>query len=124
MRILFDSKKPEYKTPFGTVTPKEKCILHIHIPISVPVVSAACTFTFENGNAAFSVPMVCAKTLDNYHIFRGEFSIAQPGLYFYYFQIQKADSSFRLFKQGSGTNMEDGEMWQLSCIPADFTTPD
>ncbi len=124
MRILFDSKKTEYKTPFGTVAPEEKCILHIHIPISVPVVSAGCIVTFENGTTAFSVPMVCAKTLDDYHIFRGEFSISQPGLYFYYFQIDKADSSFRLFKQGSGTNMEAGEMWQLSCIPADFTTPD
>ena len=124
MRILFNSKKTEYKTPFGTVTPEEKCTLHIHIPVTVPVVSAECVFTREDGSPAFSVPMVCAETRNSYCIFRGEFVISQPGLYFYHFRIGKKNGSFRLFKQGDHTNMEAGDMWQLSCIPADFTTPD
>ncbi len=124
MRILFDSKKTEYKTPFGTVIPGEACILHIHIPVTVPVTGTECVFTWEDGSHAFTVPMTCVDRKDSYHIFRGEFSILQPGLYFYHFVIYKPDSSFRLFKQGDDTNMEAGEHWQLSCIPADFTTPD
>lgn len=32
--------------------------------------------------------------------------------------------SFRLFRQGRDTNMEAGEKWQLSVIPADFRVPD
>ena len=124
MRILFDSKKTEYKTPFGTVTPEEVCTLHIHIPVTVPAVSVRCVFTWENGSDAFSVEMPCVETRGSYRIFRGEFSISQPGLYFYHFRIQKPTSSFRLFKQGDDTNMEAGDCWQLSCIPADFTTPD
>ena len=35
MRILFDSKQPQYKTPFGTVTPEEVCTLNIHVPSTV-----------------------------------------------------------------------------------------
>ncbi len=124
MRILFNSKKTEYKTPFGTVTPGEKCTLHLHIPVTVPAVSVQCIVTWEDGSAAFTVPMNCMETRNSYRIFRGEFVISQPGLYFYHFCIQKKESSFRLFKQGDSTNMEAGEMWQLSCIPADFTTPD
>ncbi len=124
MRILFDSKKTEYKQPFGTLTPDEKCTLHIHIPVSVPAVSVKCVFNWENGAPAFCVPMDCTETRGSYHIFRGEFSVSRPGLYFYHFVICKPDSSFRLFKQGSHTNMEAGDQWQLSCIPADFTTPD
>ncbi len=124
MRILFDSKKTEYKTPFGTLTPGEECILHIHIPVTVPVIGTECIFTWEDGSYAFTVPMTCVDTWENYHIFRGAFSFRQPGLYFYHFVVYKADSSFRLFKQGDSTNMEDGGCWQVSCIPADFTTPD
>ena len=124
MRILFNSKKAEYKTPFGTLTPGEKCTLSLHIPVSVPAVTVECIFSWESGSPAFSVPMAAVQTRGDYHIFRGEFSISQPGLYFYHFRIHKPDSSFRLFKQGDQTNMEAGDQWQLSCIPADFTTPD
>ena len=124
MRILFNSKKAEYKTPFGTLTPGEKCTLNLHIPVSVPAVAVECIFSWESGSPAFSVPMTAVQTRGDYHIFRGEFSISQLGLYFYHFRIHKPDSSFRLFKQGDQTNMEAGDQWQLSCIPADFTTPD
>ena len=57
-------------------------------------------------------------------VFEGQFSIPCPGLFFYYFVIDTQGGSFRLFKQGDDTNMEAGDLWQLSCIPADFTTPD
>ncbi len=59
-----------------------------------------------------------------YDVFEGQFSIPCPGLFFYYFVIDTQGGSFRLFKQGDDTNMEAGDLWQLSCIPADFTTPD
>ncbi len=124
MHILFDSKSLLYKNPFGTLTPEQECTLHIHIPTSVPVLAVNCCFCHENGTDAFSVPMTHRKTQGAYRIFRGVFSIPEPGLYFYHFHIQKPDSSFRLSKAGDGTNMEAGDCWQVSCIPADFTTPD
>ena len=124
MRILFDSQKECYKTPFGTLTPGQVCTLHLHIPTSVPATGAQCVFCRENGEEAFSVPMVCCKTEGLYNIYRGEFSFAETGLFFYFFRIYKECGSFRLFKQGKDTNMEAGDCWQVSCIPADFTTPD
>ena len=42
----------------------------------------------------------------------------------YYFYISKKEGGFRLFKAGDDTNMEAGSLWQISCVPADFTTPD
>ena len=56
--------------------------------------------------------------------FSGEIVLEERGLYFYYFLITNKSGTFRLFKQGDDTNMEAGEMWQVSVIPADFTTPD
>ena len=124
MRILFDSRQPMYKDPFGTLVPEQSCTLHIHIPSSVGAVHVQCEFKAENGRPVFSVPMVCIQQLGASDIFRGEFSIREPGLYFYFFRIHKKAGSFRLFKQGEDTNMEAGDLWQVSCIPADFTTPD
>ncbi len=124
MRILFDSKEERYKSPFGTLTPGENCTLHIHIPTSVAALQAECVICYENGQEAFSVPMPFAYRDGLYAIYRGEFSFDWPGLFFYYFRVHKADSSFRLFKEGDGTNMEAGGCWQVSCIPESFTTPD
>jgi len=124
MRILFDSKKPQFKTPFGTLIPGEKCTLHIHIPTSVPATGVECVFCRENGVVAFAVPMRLQEVQGAYGIYRGEFSFSETGLYFYHFRIHKPDSCFRLFKQGNDTNMEAGDCWQLSCVPAEFTQPD
>ena len=124
MRILYDSKKTIYKNPFGTLTPGQACTLHLHIPSSVGAVGAACRFTWENGTEAFDVPMTMEQKKGAYDIYTATFSISQTGLYFYYFTVRKTDSAFRLFKQGDQTNMEAGDKWQLSCVPADFTTPD
>ena len=46
------------------------------------------------------------------------------GLFFYYFYVSHNSGGFRLFKQGDQTNMEAGDLWQLSCVPDNFNTPD
>ena len=123
MRILFDSQQPIYKQPFGTLTQGQACQLHIHIPSSVGAVKAECVLNYENGDPAAVAVLKKERTDGPYDIFGGSFTL-QPGLYFYYFRICKPTGTFRLFKQGHDTNMEAGDCWQLSCIPADFTVPD
>ena len=62
---------------------------------------------------------------DGYELWRLEFTRQETGLHFYWFRIDKrGGGSFRLFRQGRDTNMEAGEKWQLSVIPADFAVPD
>jgi len=124
MRILYDSKQPQFKTPFGTLTPGENCILNIHIPTTVQTKAVECIIQQENGTIAQTVSMEYAKKHGAYEIFRGSFSIENCGLYFYYFRIITRTGSFRLFKYGDDTNMEAGALWQVSCVPSDFETPD
>ena len=124
MRILFDSKQLEFKDPFGTLVPDQSCTLHIHIPSSVQTTAVQCLFTYEDGSPAITVPMEYKKKMGAYDIFQGKFSLHERGLYFYFFNIVTRTGGFRLFKQGDDTNMEDGDLWQVSCVPADFTTPD
>ena len=124
MRILFDSKQLQYKTPFGTLVPDQACTLSIHIPVSVQANKVTCIVNYEYGqiNQAFELTLLEKKGA--YEIFQGNFSLKETGLYFYYFVINTPNGSFRLYKQGDHTNMEAGDLWQVSCVPADFTTPD
>ena len=124
MRILFDSKNLIYKTPFGCVRPEELCTLRIHIPVSVGTTAVSCVLQRENGAAYQEYPFVFEETRGLYHIWVCRFSLTEPGLFFYWFRITGNTGIFRLFKQGNDTNMEAGGLWQLSCIPATFTTPD
>ena len=43
MRILFDSKKAEFKSPFGCLVPGQSCTLHIHIPETGDVIAVSST---------------------------------------------------------------------------------
>ena len=124
MRILFDSKLPEFKTPFGTLTPGQVCTLHVHIPAAVKTQRAEIVLCYENGSPARYLEMKLEAQRGAYEIWEGTFSLFAPGLHFYYFQIHDPNGMFRLFKQGDDANMEAGDLWQVSCVPGDFTTPD
>ena len=124
MRILFDSKQLFHKDPFGTLVPDQVCTLHIHIPVSVQATAVKLVLMREDGAPERMVSMIRMENQGAYEIYQGQFSLPQRGLYFYYFHIAHADGQFRLFKAGDDTNMEDGDLWQVSCVPADFHTPD
>ena len=125
MRILFDSKLSQFKTPFGTLKPAETCRLRLDIPVSCRTVKAEAVFLLDDEKTEhFRVPL--QKTEENalYEAWSGEFSL-QPGLYFYYFQITTQNESFRLFRQGSSdTNMEEGGLWQVSCVEDKYPVPE
>ena len=124
MRILFDSKKAEFKTPFGCVAPGQTVTLHLHIPTAVSAWKVEIVLCYEDGSPARYHEMYRIEQRGAYDIYKGDFSLFAPGLHFYYFQIHAPHGMFRLFKQGDDTNMEEGGLWQISCISPDFTTPD
>ncbi len=124
MRILYDSKNLTYKSPFGTLTPGQECTLNIHIPMNVEATTVTCILNYDGGENARNVTMEKTRRKGAYEVFSGSFSLEHRGIYFYYFYIDTPTGGFRLFKQGDDTNMEAGDLWQLSCIPADFHTPD
>lgn len=124
MRILYDSKSLSHKDPFGTLLPEQKCALHIHVPTTVGATAVQCLIRLDSSTEEMIANMTLSERKGSYDIFRGTFSLKEPGLYFYYFRVMTPGNAFRLFKAGNDTNMEAGDLWQVSCIPADFSTPD
>ena len=49
MRILFDSKLSQFKSPFGVLTPEEPCTIHLQIPANCRTVRAELVLKKENG---------------------------------------------------------------------------
>ena len=124
MRILYDSKKLCHKDPFGTLVPGQCCQMQIDVPMAVGAVRVDCCIGTREGEKVLTVPMTLAEQRGAYGIFRGSFALEACGLYFYFFRVHKPEGSFRLYKVGDQTNMESGDLWQVSCVPEDFTTPD
>ena len=123
MRILFDSKLPQHKRPFGCLTPGEDGTLSVHIPVAVMTRKAEMVLCGEDGGELCSEELHFEKTVGPYEYWTGSFRLEKTGLYFYYFRITDPHGTFRLFKEGDDTNMEAGDLWQVSCIPSDFYTP-
>ena len=124
MRILYNSRQLQHKTPFGTLTPGQACTLTIHIPSAVKTEKVTCVINQENGSHVMNVDLHLLEQRGAYDIYQGIFSFDKEGLYYYYFYITNCGSGFHLFKQGDDTNMEAGDFWQVSCVPASFSTPD
>ncbi len=124
MRILYDSKKTEFKSPFGTIKTGEECKINIHIPKHCRTKEVSLEIFKESGGNYAAASLVKGSEYTEYEIYSGSFSINDAGLYFYRFYIITEEGDFPLFKQGYDmTNMCEGEMWQLSCIDKGFTTP-
>ena len=124
MRILFDSKQLIHKDPFGTLTPNQSCTLRIHIPSDVQATCVTCLFQHPDGTRAMTVELEYQMKKGAYDIYGGKFAMEKPGLYFYHFHVRHRSGGFHLYKQGEGTNMEVGDMWQVSCVPEVHAGPD
>ena len=124
MRILYDSKLLAHKDPFGTLIPGQKCKLSIHVPSTVQATQVVCLVQREDGTPYGEYILKGRSRKGPYELFTGHVTIKERGLYFYYFRVIQKNGSFRLFKQGDDTNMEEGDLWQVSVVPKDFTTPD
>lgn len=124
MRILYDSRKLQHKTPFGTIRTGECCILRVFLPRGSGGIGVKLMLENCENEPVSETPFVFEQREGDYDIYRCQFSTQERGLYYYWFYVVKPDGGFRLFKYGSETNMEDGDKWQLSVVPADFTVPD
>ena len=124
MRILYNSKFSQFKTPFGTLTPGETCTMRIQIPCSCQTTHVELRLLSEDTKPFLNVPMVKTGVTELYETWSVSFALDDPDLYFYYFQITTKNESFRLLKQGDDTNMEQGDLWQVSVAAQEFAVPE
>ena len=121
MRILYDSKKTEYKNPFGVLRENEKCKICIKIPSSCHTRRVWLCLANDCLDELERIELSFKSAADGYDTYAGDICLEQCGLYFYHFYISTEGGDFELYREGDGTNIGAGELWQVSCIAADFT---
>ena len=124
LRILYNSLDSAYKQPFGVLTPKQNCTMNIAIPVSVQTTQVVLVLQQENGAHFRDVEFSLDHVDTPYEYYKVEFSFNEPGLFFYFFKIATRTGHFRLFKYGEDTNMEAGDLWQLSCVAEEYPVPE
>lgn len=124
MRILFDSRLSQFKTPFGVLKTDEVCTMHIQIPVSCQTVRVELLLLHEDGAPLREVSFRMQSATELYECWGGEFSLTEAELCFYCFRVTTKNEQFRLYKQGNDTNMEAGELWQLSCVERKWPVPE
>lgn len=124
MRILFDSKLSQFKTPFGVLHPGKPCTIHIQIPVSCRTTRVQLLLLRENCSTEREIEMSLQERGELYECYGCTFALERAELYFYCFRITTANEQFRLFKQGNDTNMEAGDLWQLSCVEERYPVPE
>ena len=118
MNILYDCFDPADKTPFGPVWAGRTCRIRIRIPAECGAYRVA--VTAEGLEAALT-----KQGLEGpYDVFSAALVPERPGLYFYRFHIWDKNGDYDLFRAGNGTNIGQGDLWQLSVLPADYRPPE
>lgn len=123
MQILFDSKSTLHKVPFGPLVEGEICTLSLHIP-DVCQARSARLIVEDDGGIALTAALYPTLRLAPYTVYTVSFTLSERGIYFYHFEIATDGGGFHLYKRGNGTNMGEGERWQLSLLPSRFHTPE
>ena len=124
-RILFDCYDPKHKSPFGTIVPKELCAFSVSIPCTCKTVGVKLVLQCDRTGQQYRVDFRKTGSDKDYEFWDGEVSFDVPDLYFYWFCITTENESFRLLRYGlHDTNMEAGDLWQLSCVSDEYSAPD
>lgn len=121
MRILYDSKQPEHKEPFGCLRQSEQCRMMVAVPEHCRTKEVFLVLENPAGIQIRQVPFHEYEKDGKYEKYSGIFSLDTCGLYYYYFRIVTMDSEFTLFKENSrDTSMNTGTKWQVSCYRQDM----
>ncbi len=118
MNILYDSRCYADKYPFGPLTVGQPGRFRIRIPSECGAWRVLLT--------ADGLELELYKTGQDgpYDVFTGELTPNEPGLYFYIFHIWDRNGDFDLYRVHDGTNIGQGDRWQVSVLPADYAPPE
>lgn len=123
MNVAYNCLLEEYKTPFGCVRENQPCRLTVKVPEYYSVTGVEVILTTDT-SYGMRVSFELTGTRDGYQIYKTEFSLSRCGLYFYHFCCQGTQGPFHVFRCGeSDTSNNQGDLWQLTCYPANFQPP-
>lgn len=120
--LKFDSRDTRFKQPFGAVKTEEKIQIVFPVDQTVNVTGVALLY---RGARHGKTDLHYVGTDDGYNVFRAEFSLDTPGIYYYRFEIYRGGETLyagRASDDGKAVVGEWLKEWQLTVYDADFKT--
>lgn len=128
MPALFDSRRREYRSPFGAVAERTEVYFRICLPRCWGC-HAASLLMERDGSLPRQMGMFWAGMAGEDHEYWDvRYTPAAAGIYWYGFQLELALGTGWLVRRPDGTAeytyTTSSPRWQLTCYEAGFTTPD
>ncbi len=121
--ILFNSRKTEYKRPFGAVKAGEPLFLRVLLQEEPFCKQVNVIYRYENGAETRGVLL----PTENAGEFCGEIVLMQVGLCFYRFEAVKEDGSLLFIGTADGVNATMGDWlpeWRQTVYEREFCAPE
>ncbi len=120
--VFFESRNEEYKTPFGAVKCGERVTFRMGVAKEIAVKEVH--FVLEKDGGAEVVHSMSPKGENRFEL---ELTPKEIGLYFYRFEVVRADGSFLFVGRGEKGKAVVGDWlprWKLTVYAADFAVAD
>ncbi len=123
---MFNSRNPIYRYPTGAVA---NCI-PVHFKITMPRDLHCCAARLvvlndDTGQKQIMGMFWCGMNGDNFEFWECHFAAKEPGLYFYWFEVDTWRGTLKISRGfgGDGTFQETHSVWQLTVYDRSFKTP-
>lgn len=121
--VYFNSRKTEYKRPFGALRAEEPLFLRMRLEGEPPCRRIRAVFRYETGSQE-------ARYLEKEssgEIFSGSFVLTEPGLCFFRFEAELENGNLLFIGTPDGARATIGDWlpeWRLTVYERDFETPE
>lgn len=113
MNVIYDSRKVEYKDPFGCVIQGQPCTIRIHISKDVSPQNVYLCVDEDNAPIC-DYKMEWEGDNETHNIFKCIVSMSRCGLYFYYFKVRANSTEYRVYNEDNQASIGSGGRWQVS----------
>lgn len=123
---IFNSMDPAYRNPFGAVSTGTTVDFTIHIPLDL--VYATATLVLYDDGMERRIPLEYQQTKNNLIFYHTCFTFDQPGVFFYYFHINRGQENYWVKRGETGkgylSQSGQGSDYQITVYQKGFQTPD
>lgn len=120
--VLYDSRKIEYKKPFGAIRAGEPLFLRLTLKEEAPCRRVKVIFRYENAEPESGYLTQEGES----QTFSGTLQLKKSGLCFYRFEAEKEDGTLIFIGTTDGVHATLGDWlpeWRLTVYEQDFETP-
>lgn len=122
--LLYDSRKLEYKAPFGAVKTHQGVTINFPVNRSVNVTGVFVIIRKEDLSRRINLPFSHEK--DGYNVFSTTFSLEEAGIHYYRFEIETPTGIIFVGKTDDGKAIAGDWLpeWQLTVYEDSYATPE